>query len=527
MENKEIFSNNNLEETQPVNVSEEKTSPANDDYDDGFENVYSSSPAPQAQAEQSAPSAPQPTAQAPVYTQPNQSANQTYYQQPVYTAPPYNTQYGFPQHYDANGNPVSVGVYTPKKKSAGKKAALTICALALVAAMGVGGGFLGVKLAGMTGENTIAVSQSSNTASSSSKSETKDDSALKITQASSTDLKPTSIEEVVAKVKDSVVEITTETTSYDSFYGQYVSQAAGSGVIITEDGYILTNNHVIEDASSINVRLTNGNSYEAKVIGADSTLDIALIKIEEKGLTTSTFGDSSKLNVGQQAIAIGNPLGRLGGTVTEGIISALDREIKIDGKTMTLLQTSAAINPGNSGGGLYDAEGNLIGIVVAKSGSTSSGTSVEGLGFAIPVNNIIDVLSDLKTNGRVTGRGYLGVSLVNVTGESAMFMYRVDKEGVYISAVYDGTAAEKAGLKIGDLVKKVDDNEITSVSDLNSYIIRKKAGDTVRLTIERDGKEITVDAVLGERPSDDSSSTTPKNNSSSNGYNDFGGFFGG
>ena len=551
MENKEIFDNNEFtaktENTQPEAVQGATSPVQSQDYENIYSSAQTTTEAPAAAESVQSNSSEQTSAAAGVQQQPAmQTPVQPTIQQPAapqqsttpqqsYNTPPYAVQNRFtngnqyqqmPQHYDTNGNPITIGVYEPKKKKShtGAKVALGIGAVAMIAVLGVGCGFIGTKIAG--GFNESGNIQTSLSSSSSSEDDERS-SALKITQASETDLKPTSIQEVVAKVKDSVVEITTETTQYDSFYGQYVSQAAGSGVIITEDGYILTNNHVIENASSVTVRLTNGKDYEAKVIGYDATLDVALIKIDETGLTTSTFGDSSKLSVGQDAIAIGNPLGKLGGTVTDGIISALDREIRIDGKTMTLLQTSAAINPGNSGGGLYDAEGNLIGIVVAKSSSTTSGTSVEGLGFAIPINNIVDVLSDLKTKGYVSGRGYLGVSLIDITSQDAMFMYRVDKQGVYLSAVYDGTAADKAGLKMGGVIVKVDDTEVTSSSVLNSYILKHKAGDVVVLTIERDGKEMTVEATLGERENDNTAknNTESSNNSGVNPYGGFGGYF--
>lgn len=529
MGNEEMFNKNtnyvadDISATQPVPTTETETQ---------YENLYSDSQTTQSSAQESA--------QSEVQSQPIQNTQQAAPVQPRPAAQPYQQPYyvqnsqavnqyqQFPQHYDSNGNPVNYGVYTPKKKKSntGAKVALGIGAMMMVAVLGIGGGFVGTKLAGM---NAVpAVESSVGSKNTDDNNGDKDDSVLNITQASDSDLKPTSVQEVAAKVKDSVVEITTETTGYDSFYGQYVSTAAGSGVIITEDGYILTNNHVIEDANNITIRMTDGKTYEAKVIGKDSTLDVALIKIDATGLPTSTFGKSSTLNVGQLAVVIGNPLGKLGGTVTDGIISALDREIKIDGKTMTLLQTSAAINPGNSGGGLYDGEGNLVGIVVAKSVYTSSGTAVEGIGYAIPIDNILDVLSDLKSKGYVTGRGYLGVSLSEITSQSDLFMYGIDRAGVYVTAVYEGTAAEKAGLKIRDCITKIDDTEITSKSTLNSYIMKHKAGDQVKLTVYRNGKEMEITVTLDERPSDDTPVKESKQNGSGNnsdyGNGNFGNF---
>ena len=389
---------------------------------------------------------------------------------------------------------------TEKKKSKGRGFGIIAAALILSLCVGVGGGFLGSYIANGHFALTSESSQTEDKKDSNDKD--KDDSVLKITQASDSDVTPTTTQEVAAKVKDSVVEITTEATAYDSFYGQYVQQSAGSGVIISDDGYIITNNHVIEGATKIQVRLTNTKTYTAKLIGRDSTLDVALLKIEETGLTAATFGNSAKLSVGQTAIAIGNPLGKLGGTVTDGIISALDREIEIDNKTMNLLQTNAAINPGNSGGGLFDSNGNLIGIVVAKSSSTSSGTSVEGLGFAIPVNDIVDVLDDLKTKGHVSGRAYLGVNLVDITDQQSMFMYRVDKAGVYVSAVTEGSAAE-----IYDCITKVDDEEVDDSTELREIISKHKAGDKIKITVYRDGETKVLDVTLDEKAAEDEESS--------------------
>lgn len=201
----------------------------------------------------------------------------------------------------------------------------------------------------------------------------------------------TGVEAVVETAASSVVEITTVITSRDMFGRQVQSEGAGSGVILTSDGYIVTNYHVIEGATSVTVRLTDGTTYDATVVGSDEDEDIAVLKIDATGLTAVTFADSDAIQVGEQAVAIGNPLGTLGGTVTEGIISAKDREITINDVTMTLLQTSAAVNSGNSGGGLFDSTGHLIGIVNAK----SSGTTVEGLGFAIPSNTVKEVIESI------------------------------------------------------------------------------------------------------------------------------------
>ena len=222
-----------------------------------------------------------------------------------------------------------------------------------------------------------------------------------------------SIQSVIASVKDSVVEINTETIETNDFYsffgisGNNLVEGAGSGVIISKDGYIVTNNHVIDSANTIKVRLTNGEVYDAALIATDSKSDVAVIKIDAKDLTCATVGNSDNLLVGDSVIAIGNPLGSLGGTATDGIISSLNREVTVNNEKMNLIQTNAAINSGNSGGGLFNAAGELIGIVNAK----SVGSSVEGLGFAIPINDVMKVVDQLIENGYVTDRATLGVKV--------------------------------------------------------------------------------------------------------------------
>ncbi len=212
-----------------------------------------------------------------------------------------------------------------------------------------------------------------------------------------------SIADIASMNSDSVVEITISATATNVLLGKYTTTGSGSGVIISSDGYILTNNHVVESAKDINIRLHDGTEYVAKVIGTDSKTDIAVLKVDATNLKPVTIGDSDKLVVGETAVVIGNPLGELGGTVTNGIISALEREITLDGSKMNLIQTNAAINPGNSGGGLFNSKGELVGIVVAK----SSGLDIEGLGFAIPINDVKDVISDILNLGYVSGRPFL------------------------------------------------------------------------------------------------------------------------
>jgi serine protease Do len=303
---------------------------------------------------------------------------------------------------------------------------------------------------------------------------------------------------VVYRVADSVVEITTETIVRSNVIGQYVTSGAGSGVIISADGFVITNNHVISDADSIVVTLTDGTQYSATLIGTDEESDIALLWIDAEGkeLTVATMGSSFDLVVGEDVIAIGNPLGSLGGTVTEGIISATAREISIDGTDMTLLQISAPINPGNSGGGLFNMAGELVGIVNAK----CSSEDVEGLGFAIPIDTAYDIVCELYRYGYVRGRVTTGLSLVDVSSANlALRYFNSMYTGVY---VYESTLTDE--LKTGDLILSFDGTEVTTSSEIKTLLEGKKVGDTVEVVVYRSSsgrhwEQVTVNLTLGEK----------------------------
>lgn len=302
-----------------------------------------------------------------------------------------------------------------------------------------------------------------------------------------------SVEEIIAMNENAVVEIRTESVSMDHWMQNYVTEGAGSGVIVDTKGYVLTCNHVVEGSSKITIRLKDGTECDASLVGADSQNDIAVLKINATNLTAASYGDSSELSVGDLVVAIGNPLGELGGTASQGIISALDRELTIDGKTLNLLQTDASINPGNSGGGLFDQYGNLIGIVVAK----STGSDVEGLGFAIPINAAAEIAKDLIENGHVTGRAAIGISIYDASSAEKALQYGVRMTGVYIAEV-TGSEAKKAGLQAGDMIYYVDDTQITSSADLTSVLSGHKPGDKVKITVIRDNQTIEVEVKLSE-----------------------------
>lgn len=301
----------------------------------------------------------------------------------------------------------------------------------------------------------------------------------------------TSISDVVKDIEDCVVEVYTEQVQYSSFIGSYISEGAGSGVIYSSNGYIITNNHVIEGASEIRVRLHNGTEYTASLVATDDICDLAIIKIEANDLKPVKLGKIDDVLVGETVIAIGNPLGTLGGTVTTGIISALSRDVTIDSRRMTLLQTNAAINPGNSGGGLFDENGYLIGIVNAK----SSGDDIEGIGFAIPIDIVETVCKDLIEKGYVEGRATIDIDYVAIESYQAVWYYNLNDYGIYVTRVNDSTL----DLKEKDLIIAINGESVTSESSYLGILGTYTAGDEVELTVKRNRKEVKINIVLGQK----------------------------
>lgn len=404
------------------------------------------------------------------YTAQNQQSQNVYNSQPYGTAP----------NHSANAKPPKAKKPKKQRKPISRGGIAIALAVTMVfsCGLGFGGGYFANKV---------------NTSTSGSLNITKTSNSATTTTASSTST-ANSTSEIVKKTADSVVEISTESVVTGSFAQQYVQQGAGSGVIISQDGYILTNNHVINGANSVKVRLRDGTEYDATIIGSDSDNDIALLKVNATGLSPATFGDSNSLAVGDYVVAIGNPLGELGGTVTDGIISALARKVTIEDTQMTLLQTNAQVNPGNSGGGLFNANGELVGIVNAK----QSATEVEGIAFAIPINNVLDILSDLKEYGYVTGKVDLGIDFTDITSDETAFYYGVNQTGCYVLSVDSGSNAEKAGVTRGDLVTKVNDTDVSTSEDITTALEKAEVGDTVTFTVSRRGTSKTISFVLEE-----------------------------
>ena len=317
--------------------------------------------------------------------------------------------------------------------------------------------------------------------------------------------------EVYAANVRSTVGITTSITT--NFWGyQSTSAASGSGFIISADGYILTNYHVVEDSNSICVSMYDGDSYDAKLIGYDESNDIAVLKIEAEGLSPVILGDSDNLNVGDSVVAIGNPLGELTFTLTTGAISAKDREVTFSGNiTMNLLQTDCAINSGNSGGALFNLYGEVIGVTNAKYSSSSSGASIDNIGFAIPINSIEHIVESIIEKGYVS-KPYLGISVLDVSEESQQYGVPA---GVAIREVAENSPAAKAGLRRGDVITAVDGVAMTS-NELVRFVSQVAVGQQLTFTVYRQGTVLEVTVDVGEQiqtaPAQEQTQTNPESN---------------
>ena len=298
---------------------------------------------------------------------------------------------------------------------------------------------------------------------------------------------------------DSVVAISTKvrTTSYGKISE---GTASGSGFILTENGYVATNYHVIQDGTEITVITYSGDSYPATIVGYDSTIDLAVLKIEAEGLPAVTLGSSTDLAIGDMVVAIGNPLGELTATQTVGYVSGKNREVTTDNTVISMIQTDAAINPGNSGGPLFNMRGEVVGITTAKySGTTTGGASIEGIGFAIPMDDIANIINDLKDLGYVTG-AYLGVTVTNIDSEAASY-YNLPT-GARVNTTVEGVSADRAGVKQGDIIIALGEYSVTNVTDLTRALRHFKAGDETTITVLRSGQSMELPITLDEKPQD-------------------------
>ena len=431
---------------------------------------------------------------------------------------------GFGDYTDPTPDPVNPGPEAPKKKPTPftKRAIALVLACAVVGAgAGVGGAAI---YQNVTRPDTVVYQGERPTVDVD-------------TVANSNNGQPMTPEQLYAANLASCVGITVSTTS----------AASGSGFVLTADGYIVTNYHVIEDAVddssvSIEVSFANGDRYTATLVGGEQDNDVAVLKIDATGLQPVTLGDSDQLVVGETVYTIGNPLGELTYSLTDGLVSALDRLITTSSTnqttgqkettTLNVLQTNCDINPGNSGGPLFDSYGNVVGIVTAKYTSTSSGVSAEGLGFALPINDVKEIISDLIEHGYVTGKPYLGIQVQDVSSEAQRYGVSAGAAVLYVA---DGSCAQEAGLQVNDIIVSIDDTAIDSSSALTAALSSNyKAGDTVTLTVIRNQQQVQLSVTLDEQNEQteaanqiqDQSNQNQQNNNYQGGYNwPFGGFY--
>ncbi len=397
---------------------------------------------------------------------------------------------GYRSDYSGQSSYMSNPFEAPQKKrkrgGAGRVIALLLCCTLLGGAVGVGGAVLYLQQTA-TEETAITTTAATTTTS------------LVSSVASGQSL---TADQLYANNLASCVGITISGTTTNAFGQVSTAAASGSGFVLTTDGYIVTNHHVIADAvdnsqMTIEVSFADGASYPAVLVGCEEDNDIAVLKIEATGLQAVTLGDSDQIVVGETVYAIGNPLGELTFSLTDGLISATDRLIATDDDTtLNMMQTNTAINPGNSGGPLFNSAGQLIGITTAKYSTSSSGTTVEGLGFAIPINDVVDVIADLIEYGYVTGKPYMGVQISSVSDAA---QYYGLSAGAYVSYVASGGAAQKAGLAEGDIIIAIDGTVVDSSSALTAAITAYRAGETAQLTVVRDNQQITLTITFDEK----------------------------
>ena len=384
----------------------------------------------------------------------------------------------------------------PQKKSgkAGKVVALLLaCAL-----VGGGSGWGAAALASKNSGSAAAAPAAASSDASVMLEGQRQTAALQVASVDTSKLLTAS--EVYAQNVNSTVGITTSiTTNYFGY--QTTAAAAGSGFILTQDGYILTNYHVVESSSSIKVTTYDGTSYDAQLIGYDESNDVAVLKVDATDLTPVVLGDSDTVSVGDSVVAIGNPLGELTFSLTAGAISALDRPVTLSsGTTMNLMQTDCAINSGNSGGALFNMYGEVIGITNAKysSSSSSSEASIDNIGFAIPINQVRSIVESIIQNGYIV-KPYIGVSVSDVSSESQSYGL---PQGAAVRSVVENSPAAEAGLQENDIITAANGDAITGSNDLVKLVKAASAGDTLELTVYRQGQTITVTLTVGEQKQD-------------------------
>ena len=413
-----------------------------------------------------------------------------------------------------------------KKNGSSKIVALALCFSLLGGAIGTGGTYFALKDNSAASPSSVSEQQTQSDAKNEpvllSTPKSADNSTVSAADTASDEGKMTAAEVYKVNVNSTVGITTSINTNYFGY--KTTAAASGSGFIISSDGYIVTNHHVIDDANKITVTLYDGKKYEGELVGSDESNDIAVVKIDAQGLTPVKLGSSGELNVGDEVAAIGNPLGELTFSLTKGVVSALDRTITAENTTMSLIQTDAAINAGNSGGALFNMKGEVVGVTNAKYSSSGMGTaSIDNIGFAIPIDNVKSIINSLIKNGYAASP-YIGVGVAVSSAQSES-----EVSGAVIKKVYDDSPAQQAGIKEGDIITEVNGKKIKNGSELTSYVKTTSKGDKMICKVDRDGTTlevtITVDEKESASQSDQSTQERSKNSSGGiDGYDIFGNF---
>lgn len=426
--------------------------------------------------------------------------------EPPYTAPqepPHTTQTAYTPQYGSPNYTYTMPGYTrpskkqpkPRKKRPALRLALVALCCALIGSV-CGGLVVGLLMRSNETNDITPVGTEPTTVTNQS---------VRPVSANTEGLTPAEIYEANVSA---IVSIYNEASGGYNIFGQSTTVASsGTGFIVSSDGEILTNYHVVEDAQTLTVTLYNGTEYSATVLGYESDNDVALIKINATDLPTVTLGESSTLAVGDEVVAIGNPLGELTNSLTVGYISAKERDVNTDGSPINMMQLDATINSGNSGGPLFDSCGNVVGIITAKySGETGSGTTIEGIGFAIPIDDVTAILDDLRQHGSVLNRAYLGISGRSVEeSEASTFGLPL---GMIVSEVTSGSCAEQAGIRRSDIIIAINDETVESYEDLSKELKKFRAGDETTVTVYRSGQTIDLTVVFDAKPTESTVITT-------------------
>lgn len=428
---------------------------------------------------------------------------ETPYQAAPQTRPVYSYQQPYPQRPAPYAyQPRAARQEKPKKKRMTARIAVVALCCAILGSL-LGGGAVGLIMHRMYQHDGAALTEATQTPQPTEGIKHATDTPAR--PVSSGDRKTPA--QIYEENVGAVVGISSESTTYNAFGQRSETASSGTGFVVTADGEILTNYHVVEGAHTLTVTMYDGRTYNATVLGYEAESDIALLKIDARDLQTVTIGDSDALLIGDEVAAIGNPLGELTYSITVGYLSAKDRAVNTDGTPINMMQIDAAINPGNSGGPLFDLNGNVIGITTAKySGTMGTGASIEGIGFAIPINDALAILDDLRENGTVLNRAYIGINVSDVSAEQKQNGL---PDGAFVMSVVPGGRGEKAGLQAGDVITAVDGSAVKDRNALTQALKSYRAGDKAVLTVWRSNKSVDLTIVFDSKDNQTAEPTEP------------------